>query len=141
MTTDIVLVPENKHKNLSDTLREVLEICRTNIHSYEPSFHVINTYHEFGVMDLETCIEEFRQNMINYVEILSTRDFGNMEFDETNPGPCYYMNTFSISDCFGLLETRLLNETAKIYMNDLMLQMNDKIKDMFTEEPETPEIF
>ena len=92
--------------------------------SYIPSPHVLYFYWDMGVTDLEWAIQDFKTKMKAHLDSLANREIVEVEYDETDPGPIFYLDETNPRNCIEVLEYKLIDAIAKQTMAKMMEEEN-----------------
>ena len=120
METALVMTQKQK-------LNALLELCREDFNNYKPSMHVLYYFWEQGSEDLDTTATNFKDSMRRFLDKINLNPIPDMDFAETDPGPLYFLDLTRITDCWAVLEYKLLMADAEIRMQTIMKNFSQEV--------------
>jgi hypothetical protein len=96
----------------SEKFHAVIETVASNIDSYVPSFHVYTLYAGEDVADLFEAVEKYKALYVQAVNEMREVALQDEDWDETNPGPMFYIDEKDVHQCFSVAESYLLESIS-----------------------------
>lgn len=99
----------------SEKFRAIIEMAASNIDSYVPSYHVLTLYANEGVVDLHEAMQGYMGLYKQAVEEMMEVAIAEEEWDETDPGPLFYVDETDAHQCFLVVETHLIESIGMTF--------------------------
>jgi hypothetical protein len=109
----------------SEKFRVIIEMIASNIDSYKPSYHVMTLYSDEGFTDLHEALENYKVLYGKSVQDMMEVAVSDEDWDETDPGPLFYVDETDVNQCFLVIETHLMESLSVAFFADGLSSLID----------------